>query len=481
MTTTTLLTVSLVGTFVILWARNESYLLRQQKRIELQAMANIISDAWVNSLFDQNWSQMRLSIESLMVRHPEVVYVIISDRRLGNQIVAASSDELIEQYIPDIVPASVSRKATGGLSQVLFQETFILRPVYFFSKEIRAQRGELIIEAAYDIGTNPQNPNAVAIGTVRIGSSLKRLDQSLLIAVTKVGVVGFIGLLIGLLGSYTLAIQIGRPIQQLHKSAGIIAGGDLQHRASVESQDELGALGQAFNDMAIALQKSFQKLQKTLATFALFVPQRFLDVVAKEGIENIKVGVACTHTVTILFADIRGYTSMSEQLTAWETFHLLNNYLACMGEAIENHNGFIDKYIGDAIMALFDDASTDMALKAAQAMQKSLIGFNKEQLARQQPHIQIGIGLHRGEVVMGTVGFTSRIDSTIIGDPVNVAARVESLTRYYNCGIIVTDAVVASLAEPEKFQLRLIDKAVKVKGKDEPITIYELIEIASFG
>ncbi|MEO8890891.1 MAG: adenylate/guanylate cyclase domain-containing protein, partial [Coleofasciculaceae cyanobacterium] len=98
-----------------------------------------------------------------------------------------------------------------------------------------------------------------------------------------------------------------------------------------------------------------------------------------------------------------------------------------------------------------------------------------ERRSKAQPIVNIGIGIHRGEVVMGTVGFTSRIESTVIGDPVNVAARVEGLTRKYNRTVLVTESVIAALKYPEDFELRLVDDAVKVKGKDELVAIYELI------
>jgi class 3 adenylate cyclase len=236
----------------------------------------------------------------------------------------------------------------------------------------------------------------------------------------------------------------------------------------------LGALATAFNEMSAALQGSFNKLQKTLESFELFVPNKFILAIAPQGIENIAVGVAATRTITILFCDIRGYTSMSEVMTPQETFAFLNDYLACMGKAIDKAGGFIDKYIGDAIMALFDDAASDGALQAAIFMQQALDTFNDERTQKGLAKIAVGIGIHRGEVVMGTVGFTCRIDSTVVGDAVNIAARVEQLTKQYNCGILLTESVVNSLSLRELFSLTLIDEAVKVKGKDEAIAIYEL-------
>jgi len=210
------------------------------------------------------------------------------------------------------------------------------------------------------------------------------------------------------------------------------------------------------------------------SSFERFVPDKFIRAIASEGIENIQVGVAASRTLTILFCDIRGYTSMSEQLTALETFLFLNDYLACMGQAIEDCGGFIDKYIGDAIMALFDQETTDSALQAALAMRRALREFNRDRIEKGLPRIEIGIGIHRGEVVMGTVGFISRMESTVIGDPVNLASRVEGLTKSYGCPILATETVVHGLSSPADFSLELVDKAVNVKGKDEPIAIYQL-------
>lgn len=470
MTATTLLIVLIIFVVMLLWAGNENYLHRQQKQKELQALVFALSDSWVSELANQNWGQMRLTINTLMQRNKELAYVLVSDSRLVNQIIAASNQELLGKYIPEIIPAPISQNALGEIQDMLFQETFLLEVIEFPKKQVRFQRGEAVIEAAYTI----RDANGKGLGTLRIGSSLAGVNQAVARAIAKVLLVGIFCLMLGLGGAYLLAKEISQPIRKLQQSARIIASGDLDYRAVIDRYDELGTLAGVFNEMSIALQDSFYKLQKTLTAFQLFVPQKFLSVIALDGIENIKVGVYTTRIITILFADIRGYTSMSEQLTAKETFHLLNEYLACMGTAIDAHEGFIDKYIGDAIMALFDTDHSDNALQAALEMQRSLQEFNQQQTKNHQPHIQIGIGVHRGEVIMGTVGFTSRIESTVIGDAVNVAARIESLTRQYNCGIITTNAVVNDLLQPENFSLKLIDEAVKVKGKGEAIAIYEV-------
>ncbi|MBD2062738.1 HAMP domain-containing protein [Funiculus sociatus GB2-A5] len=469
MTATTLLIVAIVSSMVWLWAKNESRLYRYQKRREVQQLTVALSNAWTNELQDQNWGQIRLGVNSLARRNQDFVYILISDVRLSNQIVAASHSDFQEQFFPDIIPVEITESALEVYDQTLVVETSLLRDISFNSKT-RARRGEKIIETAAAI----RDSAGQKIGTLRIGMSLRQVNQAVANAVEKAFLVGVFGLSFGLFGAYLLAKQLSNPVRRLQISAAKIAAGDLEHRAEIHRRDEIGALAIAFNEMSASLQTLFNRFEKTIESFYRFVPEKFLLVIAPEGIENIHVGFASTRIITILFADIRGYTAMSEQMTPLETFYFLNDYLACMGQVIDSTGGFIDKYIGDAIMALFDDEATDSALLAALAMRQRLKVFNEERSHQGLPTIDIGIGIHRGEVVMGTVGFSSRIDSTVIGDTVNVAARVESLTKNYDSSILLTQPVVTALRHPKTFPLRLVDKFVRVKGKEEPVAIYEL-------
>ena len=229
--------------------------------------------------------------------------------------------------------------------------------------------------------------------------------------------------------------------------------------------------------MAGSLEQSFSTLNATVTSFERFVPQKFLHVVAPEGIERIRLGTYAVRPVTILFSDIRGYTQLSEKSEDEEMFHLLNEYLPEMGEAIDQNGGFVDKYIGDAIMALFDDANSDGALLAALEMRRRLAALNARWEAAGREQLEIGVGIHRGAVVMGTVGYSSRIDSTVIGDAVNLASRIEGLTKQYKCEILVSGAVIQTLASPGRFALAIVDGSAPVRGKTESIALYRLDDI----
>jgi adenylate cyclase len=471
MTSTTLLILGLITAIVTVWATSESTLYREEKLNDAKVTSKVLSSAYFNELAEKNWSQIRINLHVLLQQNEDLLYAFVSDSRQNHEIVAGFPQEFVNQYIPDIVPLDVTNYALdSSQNEIRVSETFLLNDIYFEGK-LRGKRGERVIEVASDIKVLGKHE----IGTLRIGISLRRIDNAVKNAVNQALMVGFVGLNVGLVCAYILANRLSEPVRQLEMSVAKIAKGDLQHRVCIcNSALEIGALAKSVNEMSSALQISFSKLQKTLDSFERFVPNKFVSVIAPQGIENIEVGMAATRTMTILFCDIRDYTSMSESMTPMEIFAFLNDYLACMGKVIDEAGGFIDKYIGDAIMALFDDHATDGALKAAILMQKSVDDFNYERSQQGLPKIAVGIGIHRGEVAMGTVGFTSRIDSTVVGDAVNIAARVENITKYYECGILVTDSVVLNLSQPELFSLRLVDKSVRLKGKYKAIAIYEL-------
>lgn len=475
-TAITLLILLVVTAIVWLWATNEMEFFRSQKIQQAESFAAAFGQTLQLELSDRNWANMRTKSNMIMQSNEDFVYVIVEDRRENYQIVSAAPNEIAGQFMTDLVPVAVSQKAmrlgeeNGKLSsKARISETYLLRNIDFPQGTLRAKRGERIIEAAIDIPNGDNNG-----GTFRVGITLRRMDGQIVNAVTKTLAVGAIALLLGIIAAYYLAWVLSQPILRLQESAARLASGELDHRVTIHSQDELGELGNSFNDMSDSLQASFGRLKKTLDSFERFVPEKFLQVIAPRGIENIEVGEFAKRNMTILFSDIRGYTALSESQTPEETFKFLNEYISYVVSAIDEHGGFIDKYIGDAVMALFDDEHTDRALKAAIAMQSEIAKFNYKRSQMGLSQIASGIGIHRGEVVMGTVGSTFRIDSTVIGDAVNVSSRIESLTKIYNCEVLVSDSVVDALTNPEEFRLEQVEKSVKVKGKETAIALYRL-------
>lgn len=223
----------------------------------------------------------------------------------------------------------------------------------------------------------------------------------------------------------------------------------------------------------IELKKALDEELKLKEITSRFVPNEFLALLGCKSLTDIHLGDAKQQDMTVLFCDIRGFTQLSENMTPSESFKFINEYLSYMEPLISEHHGFVDKYIGDAIMALFADA--DDAVSAGIAMLKSLDDYNEFRKKAQQGPIYVGIGINTGSMILGTVGGEKRMDGTVISDAVNLSSRIEDLTKNYKVPLLITHHTFLALKHPESYAIRMID-SIKVKGKDEVITVYEVFD-----
>lgn len=216
-----------------------------------------------------------------------------------------------------------------------------------------------------------------------------------------------------------------------------------------------------------------RRLSDLTKSYSRFVPFQFLELLGRSSIEEIVTGDSALRDMSVLFADIRGFTSLSEQLGPTEIFIALNEFLATMEPLIAGNNGFINQYLGDAIMALFPD-SADGALRCAGAMLETQLAFNREREAAGKRPILFGLGINSGPLTIGALGGGERLDSNVIGDTVNLASRAEGLTKIYGVPAIFTEATHTLLQSPESLRFREIDRVI-VKGRANANTIYELL------
>lgn len=220
--------------------------------------------------------------------------------------------------------------------------------------------------------------------------------------------------------------------------------------------------------------RAFIRIEKLTHAYERFVPAKFLAKLGKEDIVNVQLGDHAKQNMSVLFADIRAFTSMSEGMTAQETFSFINAYLSRMEPAINQHNGFIDKYVGDEIMALFGEQADD-AVNAAIAMLHILRNYNIHRDKHDYAPVHIGIGINTGEVMLGTIGGRSRMEGTVISDTVNLASRIEQLSKVYYASLIISEHTRQSLTDAGQYNIRLLD-SVRVKGKTERVAIYEVFD-----
>lgn len=263
--------------------------------------------------------------------------------------------------------------------------------------------------------------------------------------------------------------RLTRPILKLVDASKEIEQGNFQLTLEPESGDEIGKLTASFVEMG----KGLSDRDKMKDAFGKFVNKDIAEMVLKG---EVKLGGDKRECV-ILFSDIRSFTSISEKIEPELVVEFLNQYFTAMVKCINANGGSVNKYIGDAIMAVWGelghtDSDTEKAINAALDMRKSLIQFNKGRGTDKKPKIFIGIGINTGEVIAGQIGSEDRLEYTVIGDTVNLASRVESLTKVFGADILITGnsyEKVKGIFNLEKL------KPIKVKGKQSLQTIYAVL------
>lgn len=288
-------------------------------------------------------------------------------------------------------------------------------------------------------------------------------------------IIGLIALIIaGGLG-FVIACTVSRPIRLLSKANRAVAKEDFSQRVDIQTRDEFHELGESFNHMT----ESLAEKAKIRLALDKTVSREVADHLMKQGVQ---LGGE-SREVTILFADINGFTSLSERLSEQQLLNLLNSYFTRINSCIPQYHGTIDKYIGDAVMVLFGAPVNDAlhalhAIQAAHAIWNTVRKFNEEVSEQFGCKLDIGIGINSGQVLSGLMGSEDRMSYTVLGDHVNIASRVEGLSKLYGARIIVTDETrklaIQQAGRDYTYMYRRLDN-VQVKGKTVGINIYQPI------
>jgi two-component system sensor histidine kinase ChiS len=216
------------------------------------------------------------------------------------------------------------------------------------------------------------------------------------------------------------------------------------------------------------------QLSKLNVAYRRFIPERFLELLGKESVIEVVPGDQIQRVMSILFCDIRAFAAFSEDMAPREIFAFLNSYFEKIAPIIREYGGFIDKYIGDEIMALFPDDPED-ALKCALKIKKAVDTYNTFRSKVGYVPVHIGIGVHTGTMMLGTIGDNTRIEGTVISDVVNAASRIEGLTKLYGGSIIISASIFYTLKNPSLYRYRFLG-LVQVKGKRQTLSIYEIFD-----
>lgn len=271
-----------------------------------------------------------------------------------------------------------------------------------------------------------------------------------------------------IIAAIIIARRVTRPVARLALAAGSISGGRYEMIGDIGQKDEFGALAQAFDNMVRGLLDRDQVRSLLGKVVSHQVAEELLSRKIELGGEE--------REISILFSDIRGFTSLSEGRAPSAILAMLNTYLSRMSDVVDQHQGVVDKYIGDAVMALFgapvleaDDAQR--AVDTALAMEAAMPLLNTAFAQEGWPALQIGIGIHTGNAVVGNVGSETRLNYTVLGDNVNLAARLENLCKRYQVGIVVSEVTQSRCPH---IAFRELDR-VRVKGRREAVSIYQAL------
>jgi adenylate cyclase len=285
-------------------------------------------------------------------------------------------------------------------------------------------------------------------------------------------ILALLGLAISAAVGIWIARGVSKPVLRLAEGARKIGEGDYQHRVNVNQPDEMGLLAASFNHMSKGLAERDQVRDLLGKVVSPAVAAELLRKDVTLGGEE--------REVTVLFSDVRNFTTMCEALAPQEALEILNRYFTRMSAIVEAHGGVIDKYVGDAIMALFgaplaSPNDADRAIETALEMCEALDELNAQQQVRRHPAIKVGIGINTDIVIAGNMGSQTRLNYTVIGDGVNLASRLEGLTKTpeYATRIIVSRTTLAKAKG--RYQTRPLGE-VAVKGKQKPTEIYALLE-----
>jgi adenylate cyclase len=280
--------------------------------------------------------------------------------------------------------------------------------------------------------------------------------------------IAIIVLSISFLAGYLYSGTITWPIKQLVAAAKRISEGDFNIRLKPKSRDEVATLSFAFNDMA----KGLEERDRVKEVFNKFHNK---EVAEKLMAGEVKLGGERKNAV-IFFSDVRGFTAMSESMQPEEVVEMLNEYMTEMVAVVRNHHGIIDKYVGDAIMALWGvpiEGENDayQAVRACLEMRVQLAKLNEKRISRNQPVLRIGMGVNVGSVIAGNIGSNEKMEYTVIGDSVNLASRIESMTKTYGTDLLLSHTLYEKVKD--RFIFESCESAM-VKGKSQAVEVYKV-------
>jgi class 3 adenylate cyclase len=402
-----------------------------------------------NLIKEYDFVHVGLLINYIGKAYPDILYITVYDR----------DRNVFDEYLKD----KNIKPPTGKIEALSFSANSL--------KPVLVQKYRSANSVALDITALAQSDGETA-GFVRLGYSMEGLAGEIKKQQVALILTGIFFLLAGVVFSLVIASRVSGPVRKISNAAHAVGRGDLGVKVEVHSGGrELRELAANFNEMVAGLRER----DRIRDTFSKYVSKQVaLELLSDPG--KISLGGDRKDVVT-LFCDICDFTAMSEKDPPEKVVEMLNDFFSEMVPIIFKYDGTLDKYMGDAFMAVFGsplavENAVDKALTCSIDIQNKMILLNDKWEKEGRRTFRIGIGLNYGPAISGNIGYEERMEYTVIGDSVNVASRMEKLTRKYDSNIIVTENLLNHATK--KFKNRHLGR-IQVKGKDEFIEIYEIV------
>jgi class 3 adenylate cyclase len=264
-------------------------------------------------------------------------------------------------------------------------------------------------------------------------------------------------------------------IRKLRTSVAEIAQGNWETAVTLDTGDEVADLGASVNDMAAHIWHNIQEITDLSEAYHRFVPQQFLSLLGKKSIIDVKLGDQVRQDMSIFSLNIHSFYQLSKTMRPEDNFNFIKSYLNWMGPVIRDNNGLIDKYTGSGILALFPDLAEE-AVQASLELRTKLVEYNQGRARAGYLPIDIGIGIHKGPLMLGVIGEERRMAGTVISDNVNVASFLQLLTGKLACAIIITEEILKAMEKNvHRYQYRCLGR-IQSEGRDEPLLLYDVFE-----
>jgi adenylate cyclase len=315
----------------------------------------------------------------------------------------------------------------------------------------------------------PLSFSKVPIGALYLGFTLKSVEEALARARRQALVITAVMVVVGILGAIALSTVLSRPILRLVEGTRAISGGNFQVSLAVPSSDEIGTLTESFNQMA----RSLGEKEAIKRAFSVYVAREVANEILKDPEHPMLKGER--REVTVLFCDMRGFTALVERLPAKDVLHLLEEFYTVMIDTTLKHDGTLDKFLGDGVMAIFGAPHpvpdhTHRAVQAALDMRAGVREISARRVREGRDPLTIGVGISAGEVVAGTVGTAQRMEYTVVGDSVNLAARLQADAK--------PGQILISRHTYDQVRGRIEARSlgmVRLRGKELPVEAFEVV------